>query len=264
MPFYLSTSRPRRKVNEILHGRRQHTTRPSRYFWPRQGKPAESEWIHWREALAKTFCVRNKTLRQPLGRWFSDGLDSWEWFYEPNEERLYRNGNGKISFYPRAAGVASRSAVLRFRDPVQTGDIPGTALRATVAFQASKVVLTGFALNVSESAADTSPATLRQWIEGKVNPNARWAVKDFVAGDEGAIVAEAIRRGTCTGVSDGSSRTNLARRVGRPKVTQDHLDKSMGHVLPQEIRLIKTRIAVNSQGCTGWRLCWKLSVSFIR
>ena len=186
------------------------TTRRSRYAWPRQGKPAASEWIFWREALAKTFCGRNMVLRQPLGRWLSDGSDSWEWFYAPNEERLYKKGNGINRFYPRVAGVASRAAVLRFRDPEDTVDIPVSAMRATVAFQASTVVLTGFASTLCEALSEVSPSSLRQWIEGRgVHSNAKWAVKDFVASDNGAIVAEAILQGTCTGVCDGSFKNEF-------------------------------------------------------
>ena len=57
--------------------------------WPTQGKPSASDWGEWRKALA---CLRGNhptKVQQPLGAWIDHDAE-WEWFFHPEECRLYR------------------------------------------------------------------------------------------------------------------------------------------------------------------------------
>ena len=177
-------------------------TRTSAYQWPAQGKPADSDWNLWRQAVTKTFCRSNKTLRQELGKWIDSERTQWSWFFDQRTERLYQKEGEQIHCYPRAAGLPSRAAVLRFREPIRASQIPATAVKATVAIHNRKIALTGYAATVSSNRQQAR--TLKEWVETEVHEDARWAIKNFIATDEGTSIAAAIKAGECTAVSDGS------------------------------------------------------------
>ena len=179
-------------------------TRMDRYEWPRQGEPSVKDWNLWREALQVSLCSRQRVLQRRLGRWFA--IASTRWYYDERFERLYVADHQTL-MYPRVSGHASRSAARRFQNPIKVDAIPGSAVKATVEFVRSTVVLTGWAETVSTTVS-TNPS-LHAFIESSVPKNAKWAIERFSADDDGEAVAEAIRRGSCIGVSDGSFKDHF-------------------------------------------------------
>ena len=175
-------------------------TRPRKYDWPNQGNPTISDWKLWQEAVTKAFCDRQQVLRKRLGRWLHEG--STHWYYSLTEERIYYKEGATVTFYPRATGSASRAAKRKFHNPQPAETIPKDAYQATVEVGRSFVFLTGWALfrDVARSEHDG----LHEFIQESVHQDAKWAVERFQNSDDGATIADAIRKGTAIGVSDGS------------------------------------------------------------
>ena len=195
-------------ITEIAWKGNKDSTRRSQYNWPNQGKPSVADWNLWREALGKTFTSRGKTLRQPLGNWLIN-LPNWTWFFEPNEERMYhRKEDSSVVYYPKTAGLSSRRAVLRFRNPLPAAEIPPTALPATVTLQRTQINLTGYAETTIPSQEQHLPQSLAEHIATTIHKDARWAVAEFVANDNGNIIADSIRQGSCVAISDGSFKNS--------------------------------------------------------
>ena len=175
------------------------TTRSVRYDWPAQGEPCATDWDLWRNALQVALCSRQRVLQRRLGRWFATA--STRWYYDERSERLYV-ADDQILMYPRIPGHASRSAARRFRNPTQVNDIPETAVKATVEQDRLTIILTGWAATMEKHIL--THLSLREFVASSVPKNARWAIERYTSVDDGKAVAEAIRRGACMGVSDGS------------------------------------------------------------
>ena len=84
---------------------RKDDTRASRYEWPYQGCPAETDWVLWRDALIRALCSRQWVLRQQLGHWLHAGPALW--FYDEQSERLFQIADTTTLMYPRVPGGAS-------------------------------------------------------------------------------------------------------------------------------------------------------------
>jgi hypothetical protein len=73
------------------HGHRISTT-CSEYRWPRVQLSLPSRyWSLWQTALRRSFLAPGSSmaLRTPMGRW-SRFPPTWQWFYSPSENRLYK------------------------------------------------------------------------------------------------------------------------------------------------------------------------------
>ena len=104
--------------------------------------------------------------------------------------------------YHRVPGKASRAAARRFSNPVQVNNIPAHAMKSTVEFCRSHVILTGWSGTVSVE--PLNQCSLPSFISTEVHTDARWAIERCSVEDDGVTVANAIRNGKCIGVSDGS------------------------------------------------------------
>ena len=67
----------------------------------------------------------------------------------------------------------------------------------------SMVVLTGWAL-IQEPDMIAADASLQEYIQTKVHKDAKWSVERFQSNDNGAMIAEGIKKGNGLGVSNGS------------------------------------------------------------
>ena len=124
------------------------------------------------------------------------------WWYDPACERLFTKQGDQTYFYRRAPGRVSRAAVQRFHDK-EEGFIPLTARLATVEFQRSYVVLTGYGEVVSSEDAIPTNQSFAEFCKSFIHEDARWAVPTQHKKDVQQI-AEAIINGTAIAVSDGS------------------------------------------------------------
>jgi len=60
---------------------------PKRWHWPQQGRPTQTGWMLWQEALNKCIPKCSNTLTYPMGMWV-DSLKDWKWQWNPLENRL--------------------------------------------------------------------------------------------------------------------------------------------------------------------------------
>ena len=86
------------------HGRRYHHRRwpvyllqffrrqyPSfiQYIWVGKEHPSKSDFKLWRHAI-RSLMDPSKVLRQPLGQWICSPHHRWEWFYNPDSDRIFQ------------------------------------------------------------------------------------------------------------------------------------------------------------------------------
>ena len=77
-------------------------SRGTEFLWPRvQTKLPDRYWTLWQKALSKCFLVSgsSRDLRDTLGRW-SRVPPSWQWYYSPQEDRLYKKELWMWRAYP--------------------------------------------------------------------------------------------------------------------------------------------------------------------
>ena len=198
-------------------------TRAVRYDWPAQGEPGAGDWDLWRGALHAALCSRQRVLQRRLGRWFATAPTRW--YYDERSERLYEAKHDRILMYPRVSGRASRSASKRFRNPTQVQEIPATADKAIVERDRLTIILTGNVGTVMDHVQ--SHLSLRDFIASSVPKHARWAIERCVSTDDGKSVADALRRGDCIGVSDGSFKDQFGTACWRLQVKGDEASEGI-------------------------------------
>jgi hypothetical protein len=60
--------------------------------WPKTYPPTQTDWILWKDALHKAFCLPNNTFRalaSPLGEWLSPDDQDWIWWHSPDQRTLF-------------------------------------------------------------------------------------------------------------------------------------------------------------------------------
>lgn len=189
-------------ISQAAQSGNEFTSLRESYDWPMQSKPPESDWILWRAALQESVLTPQGHLIFTLGLWLHPTPPEWQWFYAPDEERLYRREGEQVWYYPKLVARASRSAVLRFTSKFTGKVIPSTAERATVTQARSTIYLQGYAATVPE--VHQSPTKSLHQVLADLPSSAQWAVQQVRCSDNGAKIVEAIRNGTCIAVSDGS------------------------------------------------------------
>jgi len=73
------------------------------YDWPNQGKPGKMDWHEWQRAIDSTFDVSVNSLdlsqSHQLKEWADDiPPASWQWWYCPDDDILYRRHSGNMMF----------------------------------------------------------------------------------------------------------------------------------------------------------------------
>jgi hypothetical protein len=172
------------------------------------GQPKQA-WILWQHTLACCFCggYLAHGLLHSLGQWIDRAPTDWQWWYSLQEERIYRYLDSNWHFYlVRQIGQRTRSQRFIYGGIAEIHEIPTRLRRATVSWRGDGILqLTGY----SDPEPDHTPSdqilhtTLTQRIQN-CPKGMQWAVVRFAILDDGATLAEAIRRGQAIAVSDGS------------------------------------------------------------
>ena len=104
---------------------------------------------------------------------------------------------------------------------------------------------------------------LRDFITSSVPAIARWAIERFQSHDEGQSVADAIKKGCCMGVSDGSFKDQFgtACSILKPK-EQAGGSIWCSCVVPGGGK-VRVHTAASLPDCMGWQQWSARSVSFI-
>ena len=181
------------------------------FSWPRvQKKLPERYWTLWQKALRKCFQAprsarASRELLDKLGRW-SRFPGRWQWFYSPQEDRLYKLEGWMWRAYPvyrvrsssRLGSTKYRRSdeVTRFR-PIDL--IPATVhtTKHWVTKEASMAILDR---PVEDPVTPKSVETLRLIRP----PGFQWAITEMSMDDNGLTIAAALQAGNAIAVSDGS------------------------------------------------------------
>jgi hypothetical protein len=170
--------------------------------WPIQPRPPTAFWAIWQRAIT-SLCGRNRQLLQPLGRWTADGSLTAVWWFCSRTESIFKRTSTETVTFPLRSARHTRNSLLRFKaHPTIPGVIPTTARPCCIATQGNDILLQGF--------ADFIPATLLQSIPGSFTnylaslESKAWIFSDIMIQGSLTMVADAIRNGTCSCVTDGS------------------------------------------------------------
>ena len=79
----------------------------SSYTFPRE-HPSASDWTEWAIFWAQ-FAGPDLLLHQPLGEWLHPTHRKWNWFYNEEEDRLYKKEDQGSTSYIKATNIATRT-----------------------------------------------------------------------------------------------------------------------------------------------------------
>ena len=206
----ITTADGRQVTSAAWDGRRDPIRQP-KLDWPIQGNLTAVDWTQWQTALSTAFSLRGRSLSRPLGAWTDDAEDiAWPWFYDPGAERLYhRDEHNHWSYLTKAPIRTGRSAQAKFHNRFLTDTPPANRHRATVEQHGSYTCLTGFTQEENTPAVMQTQKSLLELIQ-ELDPDARWAVKNFIDTDNGETIAAALQDGSAIAVSDGSYKEGRA------------------------------------------------------
>jgi hypothetical protein len=180
--------------------------------WPRKPPSLPTYfWNTWRKALTK-LCLpnsNNRRLINPIGTWNPNVKDQWIWFFSPSESRLFKKQGIIFSIYIKATHSRNRSSSSRYKRTALTCLAPPKdALLATIHKNNDQSVYlssTGSMPNNTSSNEPNKEISLDETMD-RIHPLDKWAVEEYDVPEEGVVLAEAIKLGTATAVSDGSFR----------------------------------------------------------
>ena len=103
-------------LSEITNGRGtqivfdRHPRKSNEMHWPHQGRPTNTMWTEWENALQKCFGNNTQVLQQALGHWTvtSTEYHEWEWFLGI-DDALYQYTDGKWIQYASPGPRRTRS-----------------------------------------------------------------------------------------------------------------------------------------------------------
>ncbi len=91
----ITTGDGRHWHRDAIDGKRRITQTREQLNWPRWERPRETYWTTWRRAL-KRLCIGNSVygrLRNTLGQWYYNMSDTWKWYIQGDEEKLWEKTN---------------------------------------------------------------------------------------------------------------------------------------------------------------------------
>jgi hypothetical protein len=195
---------------DALYGKTN--TRPRKYGWPRMPSHlSPSHWQIWQKALTR--CFLNPASQVDLGAWLPTARSTWEWFYSPEECRIYHKTAHSYQVFSRNTTTRNRSSTSRFRlINTMEWSLPSDCLLAAITrLPLQHVQLTSTSTlppPMPPSTIGVLPSTIHAALQA-LPPLDRWAVLDYFFPDDGQTVAEGIISGSATAVSDGSFKAQF-------------------------------------------------------
>jgi hypothetical protein len=190
------------RVTEDAWKGQPSATMNCQHEWPIQPSPPKAFWDTWQRAL-RSMCGRNRVLVQKLGRWTPAGSETAVWWFCPRGESLFqRTKSSTVTFTIRSAR-RTRNSALRFRiDSSTPATIPATARPCTTSIQGNDVLIQGYSDCVPTPPTRIVPLTFTDYLASLEDK--AWVFSSIQIRGSMEIVAAAIRKGTCSCVTDGS------------------------------------------------------------
>ncbi len=210
------TSVDGKNIKEMSWTGKKDKNKCNQYQWPRSppSLPAR-HWQIWRKALRECFIHPMKTdareLQMPLGDWEKDVTATWQWFYSDEDDSLYkREGLLWYEFRPQQRR-RRRQPDRQYEIVLSTQREVPTELLCFADAQDNDglAILTSTSQSsIPERSAllnqDLSSLTLES-LRQEQNKKDKWAIAEWDCKHTIATrVAEDIKNGTATAVSDGS------------------------------------------------------------
>jgi hypothetical protein len=187
-------------TEEAWHGKPSINLTPH-LQWGWQPRPPESFWAAWRQALSK-LCARHCELRTPLGRWTDAGQRRVIWWFDQASEALFQSGPTSFTF-PSRSIRRTRTATFRFLASSKTSSsIPPSATPCTVSTQGAFLLYQGQASTVC-LVGDNHP-TFFSYVQSLHSK--AWIFDNIQTSGSLAALADSIRSGSCTCITDGSCK----------------------------------------------------------
>jgi hypothetical protein len=213
----------------------------NRYTWGVQPNPPATFWTVWQRSLAQ-LCGRDRRLLQPLGHWTGNGCEHWTWWYDECTESLYRRSNRASFRYPDKSARNTRQAVWRFTEHIQIpSEIPATATPCTVVQQGQFLLFQGTAPMLNETTTSNTPESYPSFQAYLASmPAQAWVFDTVQVNGSIESIAQAIRSGTCSCITDGSYKDHHGTAAWKI-ISLEHPDHSIegqvvtpGHPYQQE------------------------------
>jgi hypothetical protein len=191
------------------------------YKWPIQPRPSQAFWDTWKRALS-SMCGRQQRLSRKLGRWTNDGVMMAVWWFCPRTESLFKKTSEATVTFPLRSSRNTRNSLLRFKaSPTLPGEIPPTARPCCIAMQGHDVLLQGFDEYALAPAPRFIPQTFTEYLASLEDK--AWIFSSIQITGSLAVLADAILKGTCSCVTDGSFKRyggmeNIGHRAPRTLV----------------------------------------------
>ena len=189
--------------------------------WPFQEKPPKKHWDLWRRTLDRLLNLTQRCLPEShhLGPW-TNLPSNWKWYFDPVNNLLYEQDEAAWFCYKRLPGRSSRRVQMRFPTTgrKQATPPPSHAEPASVSKSGSLLVLSSHAPSVTVT-RPTAPSF--QALLDTQPPSLAWAYEFGDSWGKAPLIAQALREGRLTSVSDGSFKT----RFGTAAWVFETLDK---------------------------------------
>jgi hypothetical protein len=179
--------------------------------WSRvQKRLPERYWTLWQKALRKCFqsprsARASRELLDKLGRW-SRFPERWQWFYSPQEDRLYKLEGWMWRAYPvYRVRTSSRLGSTKYRRSdevtrIRPKDLIPASVHTTKHWVTKEASMEILDQPVEEVPTPKTVETIRLIRP----PGFQWAITEMSVEDNGLTIAEALQAGNAIAVSDGS------------------------------------------------------------
>ena len=183
-------------------------SRGTEFVWPRvQQKLPDRYWTLWQKAISKCFLVSgsSRALRDKLGRW-SIIPPRWQWYYSPQEDRLYKKERWMWRAYPALrVRTSSRLGSPKYRRSDEVTRICPDGLIMASVYSTKHSVTKEATLELLDIPvpSDHRPSSIQN-LRASRPDGFNWAINEMSVDDNGKLIAAALLAGTAVAVSDGS------------------------------------------------------------
>ena len=221
-------------THEAMYGRSQ--SRHRQLEWPRRPHQLTTKhWQTWQRALFRCFirpASARRTIRIPLGTWTPAAEAEWQWFYSPEESRLFHRNGESFHIYARVNPSRSRPSTARYKQlPDVEWSLPADYEMATVTINADQSLQISATcpkpLSIITPPPQYHTMSIEQILESR-SPDDRWAVSRSDISNECLALAMGIITGHATAVSDGSYKETEGDHFGTSAFVLRGANRSAG------------------------------------
>ena len=166
--------------------------------------PTKADWLVWQRELSRWHTPTFRLL-SPMDRWVNPTARIWRYFYDEDKDEIQVKSDRGLEIYPRDSGRRRQYRYSHNDDEEQPSGIPATATENDDG--TLRIRDTGPGL------AERENVTHSTFVEHLNSYGGEWFWNDLRTPDGTDWIAEAMKRGTLTCVTDGSYMQNLNTEV---------------------------------------------------